>query len=622
MSRARPAAALGGQPTAGHLNSGLHRLVERQAERTPHSTAVVDANHALSYAELNARADRVARLLQDHGVGPDTPVGIMLDRSADLVAALLGVLKAGGAYLPVETDTPPARVAQILGGSGATACLAPPELAPIVAGAGVRPLTPTDLPDGAPVPRSVDPDQLCAVYYTSGSTGRPKGVACTHRGWLNRMRWMQRHHPLHPGDTVLHKTTLTFDDAAVEIFWPLTVGGRVAILPPGLHRDPRAIIEAAIRYAAVHVQFVPSMLDLFLDTVTDADTARLSALRSVLSSGEALRPDLVRRFFDRFGDRVVLDNTWGATEVSIDSTCHVCRPEDGTGSGAVSLGRPIDGNEVFLLDGRSEPVAAGTPGELHLGGVGLARGYLHDPGRTAAAFVPHPSRPGERLYRTGDIGRVRPDGAFEYLGRQDDQVKIRGVRIELGEVESALRGHPAVSDAAVIATEVQPGDRRLAAYAVIAPGATCTPADLRDHLRDVLPSYAVPGAIAVLDTLPRLPSGKLDRHALPAPDTETNRDAAFVAPRTPTEQALAEMWATVLGLARVGAEDNFFAIGGHSLLATRVVSRMRRTFGVDVPMSLLFERPTLAGTAARLEELILLDVTAMSESEAERLTTG
>jgi amino acid adenylation domain-containing protein len=598
----------------------LHELVEEQVARTPHAVAVVDDDGQVSYAELDALANGIAVLLREHGVGPDVAVGVMLDRSVGMAAALLGVLKAGGAYLPIETDTPRARVEQLLADAAAPVCLVSATRTDLVTAAGGHPLTlpPAGTPDAPAVP--VDPLNLAAVYYTSGSTGRPKGVACTHAGWVNRMCWMQRHHPLRPGETVLHKTTLTFDDAAVEIFWPLMVGARVAMLGPGLHRDPRAIADAAVRHRAVHVQFVPSMLDLFLETLTDADTAGLGELRSVLSSGEALRPALVRRFRDRFGDRVVLDNTWGATEVSIDSTCRVCRPADGAGDhGAVSIGAPIDNNEVLVLDQRLDQLPIGVSGELFIAGVGLARGYLGDPRRTAEVFLPHPTIAGERIYRTGDWGRLGADGALTFLSRRDDQVKVRGVRVELGEVEHALRVHPSVADAAVIAWEAVPGDKRLAAYAVVRPGATCSARVLVEHARDLLPGYAVPSSIHMVDELPRHANGKLDRRGLPAPEVRDGHGEAPTAPRTSAERVVTEIWASVLGVEQLGVDDDFFTAGGHSLLATRAIGRMRQAFTPELPLTLMFECPTPARAAAMVEEILLAEIAELSDEQAREL---
>lgn len=586
----------------------LHGAFEAQCRRSPDAVAVTDGERQLTYAELDRRANGLAALLREHGAGPDAPVGVLLDRSPELVVGLLAVLKAGSPYLPLETEYPPARTARLLRQTGAVACLTgawPADTVP----ADVCPSVAVDAaaPASAPPPDFVLPDHLAAIHCTSGSTGEPKAVACTHRGWLNRMRWMQRRHGLRPGEAVLHKTTLTFDDAAVEIFWPLLAGGQVALLAPRLHRDARAIIDAATRSHAVHLQFVPSVLALFLDELSDAD--ELPHLRSVLSSGEALRPELVHRFRDRFGDRVSLDNTWGATEVSIDSTYRICTEEDSIGDDAVCVGMPMDGNEVRVVDERLAQVPDGEVGELVIGGIGLARGYLNNPAATAAAFVPDPAGGGRRLYRTGDHGWRRPDGALMFGYRVDDQVKVQGVRIELGEVETALREHPEVVDAAARVWEPWPGDRRLAAYAVLRAGATAGVAELGDHLRRNLPGSMVPASIVVLDALVRLSSGKLDRQALPLPELDTSGTEPATAPRTLTEQILTDLWSEVLGVSRLGVDDNFFAVGGHSLLAMRLLGRMRRAFGTEaLPLDLVFDQPTIAGAAARIEEILTAEI--------------
>ncbi|MEV0644084.1 amino acid adenylation domain-containing protein [Phytomonospora sp. NPDC050363] len=614
---------LSGPPLSEFPRVGLHELFEAQARRTPGLIAVRDDAEELTYAELDDRASRIAATLRGSGVGPDVPVAVMLDRSAGMLAGLLGVLKAGGAYVPIETDTPVARVAKLLTEARCPVSLVDPGSVAKIRRAGGRALTLAEAQDGPPLAAAVpvDPGNLCAVYFTSGSTGQPKGVACTHEGWVNRMWWMQRRHGMAAGETVLHKTTLTFDDAAVELFWPLLAGGRVAMLPPELHRDPRAIIDAAVAHSSVHLNFVPSMLDLVLESLGEPDLAGLAGLRSVLSSGEALRPALVARFRERFGERVSLDNTWGATEVSIDSTWRVCSAADADSpNAAVSLGRPFDNNDVAVIDEYWRTLPVGVPGELAIGGVGLARGYLNDPARTAAAFVPHPHQPGERLYRTGDQGRMHDDGSLEFMDRRDHQVKIRGVRIELGEVESVLRQHPAVADTAVIAWQATPTDKRLAAYVVLDD--TATAADVREFAREHLPVYAVPSSIAAVSSLPRLASGKLDRKSLPTPDPDGVRETPYRAPATPTEEAIAAMWAEVLGLSRVGGDDDFFAVGGHSLIAIRIVTRMRQAFGLALPLSLMFERPTVAAAAALVEDLVLAEIAGLSEEDALRLSVS
>jgi amino acid adenylation domain-containing protein len=465
------------------------------------------------------------------------------------------------------------------------------------------------------------PDQVCALYFTSGSTGTPKAVTCTHRGWVNRIWWMQRRHGLAAGETVLQKTTLTFDDAAVEMFWPLLAGGRVAMLEPGGHRDPRAILDGAARYRAVHINFVPGMLEMVLDAVRPEELPALSTLRSLVSCGDVLRPELVGRVFECFNGQVMLDNLWGATEVSIDSTWLQCGEDETrpTVSGAVCLGRPFDNNDVLVLDDEGRPVPPGVAGELCIGGVGLARGYHADPARTARTFVPHPHRPGERMYCTGDQGRRRTNGLIEFRGRRDDQVKVRGVRIELGEVDAALRAHPDVVDVAVIAWQAAPGDKRLAAYAVTRNRAATTAADLRRFASERLAVYAVPSSIALLDELPRLPSGKLDRRRLPAAEPDADRETGYQPPTGPAEEAIAAIWRDVLSLARVGRDDNFFTIGGHSLLAIRALTKTRQTFDLALPVSMMFDKPTVAAAAAHVEDLLRAEIAALTDDEVARL---
>lgn len=584
----------------------LDRLFAEQVARTPDAEAVVDATTSLTYAELDRLANLTAARLRALGVGPDDRVGIVMDRAADMVVAVLGVLKAGGAYVPIEPAAPDQRIAEILQVADAWLTVTQPRYVDRLRALGQRPVTVPGDGCAPPVDAGTTGANLAAVYFTSGSTGRPKGVGCPHVGWVNRMRWMQDRHRLQVGETVLHKTTLTFDDAAVELFWPLANGGRVAILEPGAHRDPRAIIDAAIRYRAVHLQFVPSILDLFLDMLTDDDLAGLAALRSALSSGEALRPSTVKRFFARFGDTVELDNTWGVTEASIDSTFRRCRTADGAGPGeSVSIGVPIDGTEVSVRNDDLTVTPPGEIGELYIGGAGVARGYLGDPRRTACAFVPAPE--GKRLYRTGDRAIRAADGTLEFLGRVDDQVKIRGVRIELGEVETALLAHPAVTAAAVVAVPATAGGRQLAAYVVT----DATVAELRTHLTGRLVSYAIPSTITAVAALPLAPNGKVDRSALAtlAPATPEDPDP-YVAPSTTTEETVAAIWCAVLGLDRVSVDRNFIDAGGHSLLAVRVLSRLRQAYELNLPLKLIFDHPTVASVAARIEEILVAELTA------------
>ncbi|MEU9247637.1 amino acid adenylation domain-containing protein, partial [Streptomyces sp. NPDC048385] len=429
----------------------LTDLVDAVAAATPDAAAVTDSEGTLSYRELTGRANHLAGRLRAAGVTADTPVGLWMDRSAEMVVTLLAIVKAGGAFLPLDPDLPVGRVVRLLTDAGAPLICADGQRAEsLAAGEGVT-LTvlecgPGTLTESSPTApdNGVTGDNLISVYYTSGSTGTPKGVASTHTGWTNRIQWMQAHYPLDPGDTVLHKTVLSFDDSAVEILWPLIAGATIVVLPPGLHRDPRAIADWTTHHHITALHFVPSMLTLFLDEITPTRQPHLTHLRHVISSGEALRPDLVAKFHDRLAPTGArLHNQWGATEVSIDSTSHTCVPED-EWAGDVSLGEAIANNQVLVLDQHLNPVPDGVPGELYLGGAGLARGYLGDARKTAAVFLPHPFADGERLYRTGDRGVRRPNGTLTFLGRADSQVKIRGIRIEPAEIEHTLRRHPHV----------------------------------------------------------------------------------------------------------------------------------------------------------------------------------
>ncbi|GAB3467271.1 non-ribosomal peptide synthetase [Actinophytocola sediminis] len=575
----------------------LHGEIADQVARTPDAIAVEYGPDRLTYRELDRWANGVAHRLRRLGVGPDVPVGVRLDRSLELIVGLLGVLKAGGCVLPIETDAPDARQLDVLADAGAPACLVN-RGAPVPAGAAVEFVEVDRCAADSPPPAAVAGEHLVSLYYTSGSTGRPKGVASTHGGWVNRMWWMQRVYRLRPDEAVLQKTTMVFDDSAVECFWPLMVGARVVLIPPGLHRDPAAIRDAAIANRVAVVQFVPSMLTLFLDCLTPEHTAELASVRHVVSSGEALKPDVVAAFRDRLGG-ATLHNQWGATEVSIDSTERSCGPVDAGAAGSVSVGRPITGNQVHVLDEWLSPVPTGVPGDLYIGGIGLARGYHGDPARTADRFVADPFAPGLRLYRTGDRGVRQADGGIVFLGRVDDQVKIRGMRVEPGEVEVVLGDCPGVGQVVVIAREVVAGaGRGLVAYVV--PAGEVTPAGVREFAAARLPGYMVPVAVVVLDAFPLTVSGKVDRRALPAPDVSSSVVTVGRAPRDPRADVLCGLFADVLGLPAVGVDDSFFDIGGHSLLATRLVSRIRAVLSVELPLRTLFEAPTVALLAERL----------------------
>jgi amino acid adenylation domain-containing protein len=587
----------------------LADLVAAQAIRTPGAPAVGFEDRTLTYAELDAAANRLAHHMRARGVGADTLVGICAERSPELVVGMLAVLKAGGAYLPLDPDHPAERLSFQLDDAAAAVVLTQAHLAGRLPAGPQRLLLdrPHDWagePDTAPVPVA-GPDNLAYVIYTSGSTGRPKGVLTTHRGVVNRLDWMQKAYRLTAADTVLQKTPIGFDVSVWEFFWPLLAGARLVLARPGGHKDPAYLHDVIAHCGVTTVHFVPSMLAAFL---AEDGIEACTCLRRVISSGEELTPALARRFFDRLGAQ--LHNLYGPTEAAIDVSAWHCTPGD---SDTVPIGHPIQNIRLHVLDPAGQPVPVGVPGELHIGGVGLARGYLNRPELTASRFVTGPA--GERLYRTGDLARRRPDGALEYLGRLDGQVKLRGVRIEPGEIEAVLREQPGVTDAVVIVREDRPGDKRLVGYVVggaaaagggVAGGAAAggphDPGALRAALGRVLPDYLVPSAIVVLDALPTTSNGKLDRRALPAPTAQRDPVAGCTPPETATERAIAGVWREVLGVDRVGRHDDFFDLGGHSLLAMRVVARLREALPRPVGVLDLFRARTVAGLAALVEE--------------------
>ncbi|WP_328609014.1 amino acid adenylation domain-containing protein [Amycolatopsis sp. NBC_00345] len=564
----------------------VHELIQRQALATPDATAVVFKDEQLSYNGLVRRAGTLARRLASHGAGRDTVVALCLDRGLELVTSVVGVMAAGSAYLPLSPEDPPARIDAVLRATGASLVLATKDTAPDTTGVPV--LLVDELgDDGVEAPmaqRAVDPADLAYVISTSGSTGPPKPVAVPHRGLANRIANQRRAHPLAADDRVLHKTPTTFDVSVWELLWPLTTGAALVVAEPGGHRDPAYLVDLIEREAVTTVHFVPPMLEAFLG---EPDLHRCGSLRRVLCSGQALPAALRDRCLLLLPVRLI--NLYGPTEASIEVTGWECRAADGP---RVPIGRPLAGVETYVLDAELRPVPPGVTGELFLGGVALARGYLGLAAATAERFVPHPfaRRPGQRLYRTGDLVRWRPDGALDYLGRNDQQVKVRGVRVELGEIENALREHPEVRDAAVTATE-----RGLTAYLV--PRGDGDPAGpVRERLRARLPGYLMPSRFVVLPRLPLGRSGKVDRAALPEPALA---EAARAEPRDELERTLVGIWLRVLDRASVGPDEDFFAIGGDSLKGIQVVHRAREA-GLRLSVGDIFRNPTVEDLAAHL----------------------
>ncbi|MFF8436296.1 non-ribosomal peptide synthetase/MFS transporter [Streptomyces bacillaris] len=585
----------------------LTALIAAQTARTPDAVAVEFGAGSLTFAELDRAADRIARRLTGAGAGPGTLVAVSAERSLDLVAGLLGVLRSGAGYTPLDPEYPADRLAFMLADSGAGILLTQRGL-PVPEGCAARVLLLDEKDEKDEQEGSYegeltapDADDIAYMIYTSGSTGRPKGVPNTHRSIVNRLRWMARTYGVGPDDRVLHKTPTGFDVSVWELFLPLITGARLVVTAPGGHKDAAHLRDTIAGHGVTVAHFVPAMLDVFL---AEDDVERCVSLRRVVCSGEELAPHTARAFTARLPG-CALANLYGPTEAAVDVTSWECEGELDT----VPIGVPVDNTRLYVLDAELRPLPPGTPGELHIGGVQVSVGYHRRPGLTAARYVPDPyGPPGSRLYRTGDLARWRADGQLEHLGRIDQQVKIRGQRIEPGEIEAALRAEPGISAAAVIVREDTPGDKRLVAY-LVAGGATEAaapeaaapvdgpaapeagesapegstapapwepdPAELRTALRRTLPDYMVPAAFVTLDALPLSPNGKLDRRALPAPQARRT-GGALAAPETETQRVLAEIWAEILTLPEVGVDDDFFDLGGHSLLATQVIARARK----------------------------------------------
>ncbi|MGW0424957.1 amino acid adenylation domain-containing protein, partial [Streptomyces sp. NPDC003015] len=569
----------------------LTALLERQAARGPERQALTFEGTSLTYAELHTRADRLAALLAERGAGPEKFVAVALPRSVELVVALLAVLKAGAAYVPVDPGYPADRIGHILHDAGAMLVLTTRDTEDRLPADGTPRLLLDDLGatvTSAPV-AAVDPSHPAYVIFTSGSTGRPKGVVVSHRAIVNRLAWMQDTYRLGPEDRVLQKTPSGFDVSVWEFFWPLLQGATLVVARPDGHLDPTYLADTIRRERITTAHFVPSMLDVFL---REPSAGALSGMRRVFCSGEALPAELRARF-QSLTD-VPLHNLYGPTEAAVDVTHWDCAED--TGSRPVPIGRPVWNTRMYVLDSALRPVPAGVRGELYIAGVQLARGYLGRPGLSAERFTADPhGAPGSRMYRTGDLARWNPDGSLDYLGRADQQIKLRGFRIELGEIEAALTRQPEIAGAVVLLREDRPGDQRLVAYTVPAGESALDTDTLAGRLREALPDYMVPSAFVTLPSLPVTPNGKLDRKALPVPDAPERGGGR--APRTPREELLCALFAEVLGVEAVGIDDGFFDLGGHSLLATRLISRIRTALGVEVPIQRVFESPTVAALA-------------------------
>jgi amino acid adenylation domain-containing protein len=600
----------------------LHRLFELQAERVPEATAIVSEQERLSYSELNLRANKLAHYLRRLGVGREVAVAVCLERSAEAIVAILGVLKAGGVCVPLDPEYPEQRVRYMLDDSAASLLLTRQQFLPEFSETTTRIVRlDTDWEtiareSGENPDASVSAENLAFVIYTSGSTGRPKGVTLNHLGFANRILWGQEAYQLTTDDRVLQFFSYCFDFAVWEIFTALVAGAGLVLARPKGQQDVSYLVRLMLDERVSIVGCVPSMFDLMLDEPLIKECV---SLRKVLCGGEVLSVEMQERFLTRFAG-AELQNTYGPTETSIDVTYWVCRREEE--QYIVPLGHPIANSKLYLLDPYMNPVPVGVPGELCIGGAGLARGYLNRPALTAEKFVPDrfSHTPGARLYRTGDLARYRTDGAIEFLGRVDQQVKIRGFRIEPGEIEAALGNHPSVREAVVVARDGVADGKRLVAYLVAdrngAPRNGELQGELRRFLRERLPEYMIPSAFVQLESLPLMPNGKVNRRALPEPaEAHFSHGAMYVAPQTEMERTIAGIWQELFGMGQISVESNFFELGGHSLIMVRVHSRLREALRQEIPLIDLFRYPTISSLAKSLS-----GAQAASESASQQIS--
>jgi amino acid adenylation domain-containing protein len=638
----------------------IHQLFEEQVERTPDAVAVVFEEQQLTYRELNSRANRLAHYLQGLGVGTEVLVGICVERSPEMIIGLLGILKAGGAYVPLDPSYPQERLAFMLEDSQVSFILTQQSLISSLPEhhAKVICLDSDSLWERYAERDAIEqysiqsPSSLAYVIYTSGSTGKPKGVLVSHENVARLFSATQNWFNFNERDTWTLFHSYAFDFSVWEIWGALLYGGRLIVVPYWVSRSPETFYDLLCKERVTVLNQTPSAFRQLIRVEESASTTQELSLRLVIFGGEALELQSLKPWFERHGDRSPeLVNMYGITETTVHVTYRPLTIADLNSTGSV-IGRPIPDLQVYILDRHLQPVPIGVPGELHIGGIGLARGYLNRPDLTAQKFINFELPIGDlelnsedqsnpkskienpksiRLYKSGDLARYLPNGDIEYLGRIDNQVKIRGFRIELGEIEAILARHPNVWENAIVDWEDGTGDKRLVAY-VVPNGEQPTTCELWDFLKQQLPDHMIPSAFVMLESLPLTPNGKVDRRVLPAPDTSRRSVAeGFIAPRNSTEETLARLWAEVLGVDRVSIYDNFFALGGHSLRATQLMSRLKQTFSVELPLRTLFESPTLIElaelvVARQLEqadsdalEQILSDVNALSEHEAKQL---
>ncbi|MCP3933659.1 MAG: amino acid adenylation domain-containing protein [Bacteroidetes bacterium] len=587
--------------------NGIHSLFEDQVEKTPEEIAIIYDNNSLSYREFNKRANMLAHFLMDKGVCTKAPVGIFMERSIELIVAIYGIVKAGGAYVPLDPDYPENRLSYMIEDTCVPIILTKEGIA------GRIPNNNADIisldsdweiicnfSENNPK-NKIQQNDSAYIIYTSGSTGMPKGVINSHRGICNRVIWMQDEYCLNESDVVLQKTPYSFDVSVWEFFWPLSYGSKLVIAHPEDHKDPFKLAQIIKKHRISTIHFVPSMLRVFLENIEPTNCV---TLKRVFSSGEALSGELEKKFF--LSINAELHNLYGPTEAAVDVTYWECKKED-TSQGKdniVPIGKPIANTTIYILDKHLKPVPVGVPGELHIGGVQVAKGYLNQPQLTKEKFIKDPfaGNQNARLYKTGDMGKFRSDGNIEYIGRTDFQIKIRGFRVELGEIESVLCRHKDIANASVITKDFSDSDRRIIAYMVLnkknAMALSDLTEDVKEFIRKKLPDYMMPSMYIFLNEMPLSQSGKINRRALPEPkirQTENMKD--YIAPASAIEKKLSDLWQELLKIDRVGTHDNFFNIGGNSLLSVYLVSKINVELSKNISVTKIFQYPTISALA-------------------------
>jgi amino acid adenylation domain-containing protein len=591
----------------------LHELFEGQVRKTPDAVAITFGDQSLTYQELNQRADQVARYLRSLGVGPEVPVGLFAERSFEMMVGILAVLKAGGACLPLDPAYPAERLSFMLGETQAPVLLThsrlraqlPNHNAEVVCLDAEQEFRGKDVLPAAV--QAASATNIAYIIYTSGSTGRPKGVRVTHSGLVNSTlaRTAYYHETLR---SFLLLSSFTFDSSLAGIFWTLSVGGTLVLPPDSSQWQLDSLSFLIEKHRISHLLCVPSLYQTLIES---SPSEHLASVKVAIVAGESCPAILVKEHYSRL-PHAALYNEYGPTEATVWCSGYRCEPQ--AEAIHVPIGRPIANTQLYVLDSHMQMVPVGVPGELYVGGAGVASGYLNRPDLTAAKFLSNPfsSTSGARLYKTGDLARFLADGNIEYLGRVDHQAKIRGFRIELGEIEAALASHPGIREMVVVAREDVPGEKQLVAYYTVsnANGEATGVGELRAHLSGKLPDYMVPAAYVRIERLPLTANGKLDRNALPKPEGDAYARRGYEAPQGDIETRLAEIWADVLKIEKVGRNDNFFELGGHSLLAMQVMARIRHIFNLELPVRSIFEESTIAGLAGELPKAKALGIKA------------